>query len=60
MDKKKNAIVIPKIFKDMTDMYRLCRYEEANSILSRFNNFPHQISAIQTQLAFFVGTLIML
>ena len=46
-------ITITKKFKEMTDLYRACRFSEADELLSQQDKYPHQTAAVQAQLFFF-------
>lgn len=46
-------IIIPKQLKTISNLYRLCKFEEADRKLDCFNKLPHQVAYIKAQLSFF-------
>lgn len=46
---------IPKKLKDAARLCRCCRFAEAEMLLDTVDGVPHQVAAIQAQLAFFSG-----
>lgn len=48
-----NPVSVPKQLKDITNLYRACKFDEANALLEKFGKLPHQVLDIKAQLAFF-------
>ena len=46
-------VAISKPLKEITRLYRACRFEEADKLLEKNDTLPRQTADIKAQLAFF-------